>query len=31
MEILDSSKFIAMDEFDILVPVMKDKKIPVQA
>ena len=31
MEILDASKFVAMDEFNILVPMIKDKKIPAQA
>jgi len=25
MEILDASKFVAMDEFNILVPMIKDK------
>jgi uncharacterized protein YuzE len=31
IEILDASKFVAMDEFNILVPMIKDKKIPAQA
>ena len=31
MEILDASKFVSMDEFNILVPMKKDKNIPAQA
>ena len=30
MEVLDASKFVSMDEFNILVPMIKDKNIPVQ-
>ena len=31
MEILDASTVVSMDEFNILVPMLKDKKIPMHA
>ena len=31
MEVLDASKFVSMDEFNILIPRMKDKELPVHA
>jgi len=31
MEILDASKFVSMDEFNILIPRMKDKGLAVHA
>ncbi len=31
MEILDASTVVSMDEFNILVPMLRDKKIPMHA
>lgn len=31
MEILDASKFVSMDEFNILIPAIKRKEIEAQA
>lgn len=29
MEILDASKYVAMDEFNIMMPMSKDKIVPI--
>ena len=31
IEVLDASKFVSMDEFNILIPKMKDKELAVHA
>ena len=31
MEVLDASTFVSMDEFNILIPRMKDKELAVHA
>lgn len=31
MEILDASEIVSMDEFNIMIPQLKDKELPLQA